>query len=221
MQAQGYNFGGQSSSLLHITDNYDDPIILFEKWLAEAEANDNLDWVKVMNISTVNEKLGVLSRNVILRKFDQSGFVFVTERNTRKYKDLKENPAVAATFFWKYQLNGNVVLKQVRINGKVSELSPEEISKFYVEEGPCSKIRSKICVCGEPCNWNDLKKKHDEVLENFQNGTDKLEQMENYTAMIIEPEIMDFYYSLPTCVADRILYTKNQMGKWSNQHVCA
>lgn len=72
-----------------------------------------------------------------------------------------------------------VFLYKVRINGKVSELPSEEIRKLYAEEGLSSKIRCKICICGEPCDWNELKKKHDEVLENFKNGTEKLEQNEN------------------------------------------
>ncbi len=60
----------------------------------------------------------------------------------------------------------------------MSELPPEEIKKFYAEEQLFSKIRCKICVCGEPCDWDDLKRKHDEVVDNFNKGIEKLEQNE-------------------------------------------
>jgi len=219
--ATGYNFDPNSSHLLHITDDFEHPNDLFQKWIKEAGENDDLDWVKVMTIATAHKNNEVLNRNVLLRKFDQSGLAFVTERNSRKYKDLKENPSLAATFFWKYKLDGNIKLKQVRINGTVSELSAEEISKFYAEEGLSSKIRCKICICGQPCDWYELKKRHDEVLENFNNGTEKLEQNENYTAMLITPQQFDFYYSSPNCIADRIVYTKHQDGSWTHQHVYA
>lgn len=56
---QGYNFDGQSSQLLHITDDYENPLCLFDKWLKEAENNDNLDWVKVMNVATVHEYVSI------------------------------------------------------------------------------------------------------------------------------------------------------------------
>ncbi|KAJ6638877.1 Pyridoxine/pyridoxamine 5'-phosphate oxidase [Pseudolycoriella hygida] len=221
MEATQYNFDMASSNLLHITDAFEHPITLFEKWLKEAEDNDDLGWVKIINIATVHGATEVLSRNVIMRKFDQSGFVFVTERNSRKFADLKENPNVAGTFFWKYKLDGNVVLKQIRITGKVSELPPDEISKFYAEEGISTRIRCKICKCGQPCDWDELKKKHDEALLNFKNGTEKFEQNENYTALVLQPETMDFYFSMPGCIADRIYYTKDNAGKWSSQHIYA
>lgn len=70
-------------------------------------------------------------------------------------------------------------VRQIRINGSVTELSPEAIRQFYAEEGLPAKIRCKICVCGRPCDWDELKKQHDEVLQNVRNGTEKLEQNEN------------------------------------------
>ncbi|XP_037025953.1 pyridoxine/pyridoxamine 5'-phosphate oxidase [Bradysia coprophila] len=219
--SKGNNFDDQSSQLAHITDNFDDPFILFEKWINEAESKDDLGWLNVMNLATVNKEFGVLNRSVILLKFDQTGFVFVTERNSRKFTDMMENPKVAATLYWKYKLNDNIVLKQIRINGSVSEVSAEQIRQFYAEEELPGRIRCKICVCGKPCDWHELKKQHDEVLENVRNGTEKLEQNENYTALKIQPKSIDFYFSMPGSIADRILYTKDESGGWSHQHVCA
>lgn len=50
---------------MHITDNYDNPISLFEKWLKEAESNDNLGWNKVMTIATVHEYVESINKNYL------------------------------------------------------------------------------------------------------------------------------------------------------------
>lgn len=60
------------------------------------------------------------------------------------------------------------------MTGTVIELDDKTIATFYEEEMIPAKIRSKICECGTPVIWNDLKKSHDSVLENYQNGLDSL-----------------------------------------------
>jgi len=219
---EGYNFDKESSQLIVIPDNYEHPMDMFENWLNEAEKYDKLGWTKLMNIATLHGSNGVLNRNVIMRRFDRSGFVFVTEKNSRKFKDLKENSSLAATFFWKYMLDdGKVVLRQVRINGTASEVSPDEISELYAEEGLSTRIRCKTNVCGRPCDIDELKKAHDEVLENYKNGTETLPRNESYIALLIKPKNMDFYDSRPSCVGDRLLYNQDNDGNWSHHHIYA
>ena len=89
-----------------------------------------------------------------------------------------ENPNVAATFLWTYKKldDSTFTYHQVRINGYVSELTKEEIQKLYEEESLSAKIRIKICISSNVTDWKKLKRLHDEVLTNYQNGIDKLEQ---------------------------------------------
>lgn len=65
---------------------------------------------------------------------------------------------------------------QVRVTGNVTELSEPEIADLYKEESLMAKIRSKICRCGEVVDWNELKAKHDETLQNYCDGSDQLPQ---------------------------------------------
>lgn len=60
------------------------------------------------------------------------------------------------------------------MTGSVAELSEPEIAEFYKQEPLMPKIRSKICRCGEPVDWNELKMKHDQTYQNYCDGKDPL-----------------------------------------------
>jgi len=174
-----------------------------------------------MCIATVNKENGVLNRNVLLRKFNKDGIVFVTERNSRKYQDLKENASIAATFLWIFNTPTGLIYRQIRINGQVVELSPDEIAEYYQREPTFARLRSQLAVCGEEIDWTEMKNRHDDLLARHQNGEQVLHQTENYTAMRIVPNCMDFYYSKQGEIADRILYERGLDGSWSHTHIAA
>lgn len=80
------------------------------------------------------------------------------------------NPNVSASFLWCYkkQDGRNELTKhQVRFTGVASELSTDEIRKFYDDEPINYKIRSVIARCGEPVEWETVKRRHDEALNSF------------------------------------------------------
>lgn len=142
----------------------------------------------------------VLNRTVVLRDHDDDGIVFVTERNSRKYQDIvrpplplilhhqtfalfqfyikKENPNVSATFLWCYHKEDDPQLTkhQIRITGTAKELNPDQIQKIYESEPISYKIRSAICRCGQPVNWNELKASHDTIVKDFLDGKETLKQ---------------------------------------------
>ncbi|XP_031627842.1 uncharacterized protein LOC116343760 [Contarinia nasturtii] len=211
----------ETSGLSFIANPPENPMQLFQTWHNEAKTNSDPNlFIDTMTIAGMDDVDVLLNRNVILRKHDDNGLIFVTERNTKKYKDFVKNPAVAAVFLWIYMIEGTVVSRQVRVTGTVSELRESEIAEFYSEESVFAKIRSKICRCGEKVDWNELKAKHDQVLQDFLSGNDTLPQTDTYTAMRITPTKMDFYFARRDEIADRIKYTLEN-EKWIKYHVAA
>ncbi|XP_055298077.1 pyridoxine/pyridoxamine 5'-phosphate oxidase 2 isoform X2 [Sitodiplosis mosellana] len=209
----------ETSGLSFITNVPENPMQIFANW--HNEANEHSDpnlFLDTMTIAGLSDTDDLLNRNVILRKHDDNGLIFVTERNTMKFKDFVKNPSVAAVFLWIYMINGTAVTRQVRVLGKVAELSELEIAEFYKEEPLFARIRSKICRCGEPVDWNDLKAKHDLTLKDYQDGKDTLPQRDTYTAMRIIPQKFDFYHARRHEIADRVKYTLED-GKWINYHI--
>ena len=104
------------------------PVKLFEAWMNIAVAKD-LKEPNAMLFSTANSKGKPSSRIVLLRDFDEKGFVFYTNYSSNKGKDILSNPYAAMTFFWAE------LEKQVRIEGRIEKVS-KSMSDAYFSSRP-------------------------------------------------------------------------------------
>ena len=101
-----------------------DPFELFEKWFAEAKKKEIND-PNALALGTAN-KLGIPSvRMVLLKGFDKNGFVFYTNLNSQKGKELKENPNATMCFHWKS------LLRQIRIVGSLRLVDDSTADEYY------------------------------------------------------------------------------------------
>ena len=89
----------------------DDPIQLFNEWMEEAKKKEPND-PNAVSLATSDKNNVPSVRMVLLKDFNQNGFVFYTNLNSQKGNELKENPNAAMCFHWKS------LLRQIRINGK-------------------------------------------------------------------------------------------------------
>jgi pyridoxamine 5'-phosphate oxidase len=101
-----------------------DPIAQFKKWFAESVRAEQAD-PEAMTLSTVSAGGEVSARVVLLRGLDERGFVFYTNYESRKSRDLIANPRAALTFYWS-SLN-----RQVRIEGAVEKVSRQESEEYF------------------------------------------------------------------------------------------
>ena len=101
----------------------DDPIQLFNKWMEEARKTE-LNDANAVSLATSSKNNIPSVRMVLLKDFNQNGFVFYTNLNSKKGNELKENPHAAMCFHWKS------LLRQIRIEGKIS-LVPDEVADEY------------------------------------------------------------------------------------------
>lgn len=96
----------------------------FTLWFEDAKKADFLDPnAMVLNTATINGKPS--SRYVLLKSYDSEGYVFFTNYNSRKGKELEENPYASLLFFW------DKLERQIRIEGKVEKISPEESDEYF------------------------------------------------------------------------------------------
>ena len=77
-----------------------DPIVLFSQWFEEAKITEIND-ANAMNLATISKDLSISSRMVLLKSFDEKGFVFFSNAESKKGVSIKENPKVALNFHWK------------------------------------------------------------------------------------------------------------------------
>ena len=103
----------ENKKLIDITDN---PFSLFAKWFNQAKQNEIND-PNAMNLATISEDSKISSRMALLKSFDETGFVFYSNENSKKGTSILFNSNVAINFHWKS------LRKQVRIEGKAEKIS--------------------------------------------------------------------------------------------------
>jgi pyridoxamine 5'-phosphate oxidase len=111
----------------------DDPFALFAAWLAEAEANEPND-PNAMALATANAHAWPSVRIVLLKGHGPDGFVFYTNRESRKADELEANPRAALLFHWKS------LRRQVRIEGLVSRASDAESDAYFASRSRDSQL---------------------------------------------------------------------------------
>ncbi|MGK6318339.1 pyridoxamine 5'-phosphate oxidase [Sphingomonas sp. DT-204] len=111
----------------------DDPFALFAAWLAEAEASEPND-PNAMALATADAHAWPSVRIVLLKGHGPGGFVFYTNRESRKADELEANPRAALLFHWKS------LRRQVRIEGLVSRASDAESDAYFASRGRDSQL---------------------------------------------------------------------------------
>lgn len=109
------------------------PIKLFEQWFNDANKSGIL-LPEAMSVSSCDEKGQPSSRMVLLKEFDEEGFVFYTNYASRKSQDLTNNNKVALLFHW------NVLQRQIRIEGTVEKVSSEQSERYFHSRDRGSQI---------------------------------------------------------------------------------
>lgn len=110
-----------------------DPFILFEKWFDEAVQGEFVD-PNAFALSTVAANGRPSSRIVLLKGYDKNGFVFYTNYQSRKGNEIAETDFASILFFWdKFE-------RQIRIEGKIEKVSPEESDKYFQSRPYSSRL---------------------------------------------------------------------------------
>ena len=185
----------------------DDPIHLFDIWMEEAKKTEPND-PNAVALATSSKNNIPSVRMVLLKDFNQKGFVFYTNLDSQKGHELRENPNVAMCFHWKS------LLRQIRVNGTVS-LVPNEIADEYYNSrsygsriGAWASDQSSILV-----DRKDLLNSIDKYKEKFPNEN-KVPRPEHWSGWRLKPEEIEFWLDGENRIHERLKYNKDNSGKW-------
>lgn len=190
-------------------DAHNNPFKQFEIWFEEAIKSE-VNEPNGMVLSTVNKKGRPSSRIVLLRGMDNHGFNFFTNYDSRKGKELKENPYGCLLFFWPE------LERQIRIEGKI-EIVPTAISDEYFALRPRN---SRIGACASPQskalkNRQELEKLVDAINTKY---TADVPRPKNWGGYILRANYYEFWQGRQSRLHDRIRYNlKNK--KWVKQRL--
>jgi len=185
----------------------DDPIKLFEEWFYQAKKTEIND-PNAVALATA-DKLGIPTvRMVLLKNFNNNGFIFYTNFNSKKSIDLKENPNASLCFHWKS------LLRQIRITGKIYKVLEDEADAYYKTRSYGSRIgawasnQSSILK-----NREDLYKSIEDYKKKYPNENN-VPRPKNWSGWNLKPNSIEFWLDGEDRIHQRLKYIKKENGTW-------
>ena len=188
--------------------NLDDPFQLFERWFAEAKSKEIND-PNALALGTANKE-GIPSvRMVLLKGFDQNGFIFYTNLDSQKGHELKQNPNVAMCFHWKS------LLRQIRVNGTVSLVPNEVADDYYNSRSYESRIGAWASKQSKELKDRDQLDKSIEEYKKKYTDKNKVPRPNYWSGWNLSPSSIEFWLDGDNRIHERLKYTKNSKGQWT------
>ncbi len=195
---------GQAS--LNETDVMDDPMLQFTQWFEQAlkaEVNEP----NAMSVATVAANGRPSSRIVLVKQFDERGFTWYTNYDSRKGQELEDNQYAALLFFW------SELERQVRIEGRVERTSNEESDRYFRSRPLKSRLSAIASQQSAPIGSRaELEQNYDVVAR--QAGDDPA-RPGNWGGFRLVPERLEFWQGRRSRFHDRIVYERQEDGSWT------
>ncbi len=186
----------------------DDPLALFGTWMAEATRTEPND-PNAMTVATCTPDGTPSARIVLLKDYDERGFVFYTNREGRKGGELRANPRAALLFHWK------TLQRQVRIEGEVSDVTDAEADAYYASRARISRLGAWASDQSRPLPSRAELERRVAEYEARHPG-DAIPRPPHWSGFRVRPAVMEFWQDMPFRLHDRRVYTRTA-GGWTTQ----
>ena len=184
------------------------PLDLFGEWFNEAKKTE-INEPNAFALATADKK-GISSvRIVLLKKYNQNGFVFYTNLQSKKSNEIKANPNASICFYWKS------LLRQIRITGEITKVSDKEADDYYSSRDYGSRIGAWAS------KQSDVLKNRDELYQSVEEYKKKFPDENNvprpkfWSGWNLNPYEIEFWLYGKNRLHQRLKYTKKENGNWN------
>lgn len=182
------------------------PIQQFDSWFLEAW-DAKVPEPNAMTLCTVGKAGKPSSRIVLLKDFDERGFVFYTNYNSLKGRQISENPFVSLSFFWQ------PLERQVRIEGTVRKIEAGDSDKYFNSRPRGSRIAAIVSPQSEVIKSRDWLEQHWKKMEAEFAQRETIPRPENWGGLLVVPQRVEFWQGRDNRLHDRIVYQADYESK--------
>ncbi len=188
-----------------------DPVAMFRRWLDDA-MTAGLHEPNAMVVATVSADGQPSARTVLLKGLSDAGFVFFTNRESRKGHELAANPRCAVLFPW------HPLERQVRIDGSATALEAADVAAYFAIRPRGSQLGAWASHQSRPVAGRDeLEAAYDEMAARYPEPQ-PVPVPEEWGGYVIRPEVVEFWQGRPGRMHDRLVYTRSSDG-WTTQRL--
>ncbi|MEO0037869.1 MAG: pyridoxamine 5-phosphate oxidase [Bacteroidota bacterium] len=190
----------------------EDPINLFNRWFHETEDFGGVDEVNAMTVATIGLDGFPKSRVVLLKKFNEEGFIFYTNYNSEKGKAIQQNPNICLSFFW------TSLERQVIIKG-IAEKTIDAVSDNYFASRPDgSKLGAIVSPQSEVIPNREFLETNLKKLEQEFESTE-IERPNHWGGFLVRPVEVEFWQGRANRLHDRIRYQLQSDFNWKMERL--
>ncbi len=188
-----------------------DPFVHFAAWFAAAEASEPND-ANAMSVATSTPEGRPSVRILLLKGFDQRGFTFFSNLQSRKGPELLANPHVSLCFHWKS------LRRQVRIEGPVERVSDADADAYFNSRPWGSRVGAWASLQSQPLDDRATLEARVKEFEAKYPETGPVPRPPHWSGFRLAPEQVEFWQDMPYRLHDRLVYTRAEAG-WTTRRL--